>query len=552
MERLADDLIDHLCAVRGLDRTTLEPNFLTQLHDPYLLPDMEAAVTLVGQAANEKWPVVIFGDYDADGTPAAALLSMVMERLGIEHEVILPTRSEGYGLSIATIESLPARMKLLITVDTGITNIEEIALAKKNGLRVIVLDHHLPKSDADGGLPPADAIVDPFVPGNKYPFPNLCGCALAYKLTEALSRDFPHQLNESFKKWLLDLVAISTVADMMVMKGENRVLVHYGLQVLKKTRRPGLQALLTAAGITPDKLTTGTLGYTIGPRLNASGRLGDNRPAFDLLVSRDPSAAAELAELIEANNRERQQIVETVLAEAEKQLFKQNETSDRCYVIVGQKWPSGVLGLVAGKFTAKYLRPVIVLSEHDGLLSGSSRSTGKYSIIDGLNSQKDHLARFGGHRQAAGLGLSKKNQIKFVDGIKQHAAENISEADLISTYVADSFLEQSELSMKTAELIASIGPFGHENQPPLLIVRSIDLGASRSLGATGDHRKWQTNVNGQPLEVIGFGMGKRSQIDGPADLLGYLEVNRWRDRVTAQFRLVDIRPSGIQIEVVNA
>ncbi len=550
--RTKSNLIEHLCELRGLTPNNLEPDFSTQLHDPLLLPDMKIAVDLVKDAVAKKWPVVIFGDYDADGTPAAALLSMVMDRLGVRHQVILPTRTEGYGLSLDVVENLPAETKLLITVDTGITNIDEITLAKKKGLKVIVLDHHLPKSKGDGGLPPADAVVDPFVPGSAYPFPYLCGCALAYKLTEALSVHFPAALNESFKKWLLDLVAISTVADMMPITGENRVLVHYGLKVLKKTRRPGLQALLTAAGIAAEKVTAGTLGFTIGPRLNASGRLHDNRPAFELLVTRDPDQAAGLAEVIEANNRERQALVEKVMADAEEQLFRQNSISDRCLVVVGRDWPAGVLGLVAGKFANKHLRPTIVLSEHGGQLSGSSRSSGDYSIIEGLDSQQALLSRYGGHRQAAGLGLAKGNLSKFVDGIKAHATERISAADLVPSYIADGFLETTEASLDTAELISKMGPFGQENATPLLIWRGVTLGPPRLIGASGDHCKWSIAGGGGNIDVIGFGMGNRETFSGPVDLLGHLEVNEWRESVKPQLRLVDFRPAGMEIEETNA
>ncbi len=551
LNRTAPDLLNHLCLQRGLDPTNLVPDFTAHLHDPYLLPDMEKAVDLVVEAKVEQWPVVIFGDYDADGTPASALLSMVMERLGIEHQVLLPTRSEGYGLRPETIAKLPASTKLLITVDTGISSVEEVALAQKRGMKVIILDHHLPKSLKDGGLPPAEAVVDPFVAHSQYPFAHLCGCALAYKLTEALANKFPVELNEAFRKWLLDLVAISTVADMMPISGENRVLVHYGLQVLRKTRRPGLQAMLSAAGLTPDKLTTSSLGFTIGPRLNASGRLDDNRPAFDLLMSRNSTEAAELASIIENNNRERQAIVERVMAEAEKELFKQNSRTDRCFVIVGSNWPAGVLGLVAGKLTGNYLRPSIVLSG-EKQLSGSSRSTDRYSIIDGLTAQEKLLSRYGGHRQAAGLSLPKENLSKFVDGIKAHAEQNLTELDLVPTYTADSILEPNEASLAVAEKINQLGPFGYSNAAPLFLLRDITLGSGRLLGASGDHSKWRARVGGNQIDAIGFGMGKRPQPEGPVDLLAYLESNQWQGRVSLQLRLVDFRPAGGEVEFVDA
>ncbi|MEX2361595.1 MAG: DHH family phosphoesterase, partial [Patescibacteria group bacterium] len=221
-DRKETDLISHLCRIRAIDPKALEPDFTEHLHNPNLLPDMAIARALLREAVEKKWSVTIFGDYDADGTPAAAVLAMTCERLGLTHQVILPTRKTGYGINMETIEGIKDSCQLLITVDTGITAIEEVALAKKYAIKVIIIDHHLPKSI----IPNADAVIDPFVPSSKYPFKYLCGCALAYKLVVALQEDFPQQITVGFSKWLLDLVAISTVADMMPIVGENRVLVH--------------------------------------------------------------------------------------------------------------------------------------------------------------------------------------------------------------------------------------------------------------------------------------------------------------------------------------
>lgn len=273
-------LLDHLCDLRGIADSDLSPDYARHLHDPMLLPDMDNACDLIEQAVAGKWHVTIFGDYDADGTPASAILSLMLDQIGLEHEVVLPTRLTGYGLRLEQVKEIATRSKLLITVDTGVTSVAEIALAKELGLKVIILDHHLPLDE----LPPADAIVDPHRIDSQYPFSHLCGCALAYKFVVALGNKFP-ALAERFSKWLLDLVAVSTVADMMPLTGENRVLVHYGLLVLRQNRRPGMQALLAAASVDVKALTAGTLGFTVGPRLNAAGRLGDNMPAYELLTA---------------------------------------------------------------------------------------------------------------------------------------------------------------------------------------------------------------------------------------------------------------------------
>lgn len=542
------ELLEHLCDIRGFAKAEIVPDFTKHLHDPNLLPDMAKARELICQAAKKRSLVVIFGDYDADGTPASALLSHVLTRLEIPHRVILPKRQEGYGLRIETIESLPSETKLLITVDTGITNVAEIARAKKRGIKVIILDHHLPGPK----LPAADAIVDPFIPDSTYPFTGLCGCAIAYKLTEALAQDFPAKLNEAFRKWLLDLVAISTVADMMSLRDENRALVHYGLMVLQKTRRPGLKALLAVAGLPPEKITTGSIGYVIGPRLNASGRLGDNMPALKLLTTTDEAEATALAAEIEANNNQRQQAVSVVIEAATRLLFKQNRKDDRCFIVHGDDWPSGVVGLVAGRLSGQYNRPVVVVTGEGEMLTGSARSTNNYSIIDGLRTNESWLTRFGGHRQAAGLSLTRENLPKFIDGLKSHAAAEISVADLVPVHVAEAELIDDELSLATAAALAMLSPFGQDNPQPLFLIRDVTLGEARVLGNGGDHLKWQTNRNGNRLEIIGFGLAKRrGELPTKADLLGHLEINSWRERQTLQLRLVDFRPAGGEIERTN-
>jgi len=338
----------------------------------------------------------------------------------------------------------------------------------------------------------------------------------------------------------------------MVMKGENRVLVHYGLQVLKQTRRPGLKALMAVAGVDLSKLSAGTLGYTLGPRLNATGRLGDNRPAFDLLAASTYSEALPLAESIERSNRERQALVEVTLEAAMKLVFKQNLRSDRCFVVVGDEWPAGVVGLVAGKLASQFNRPAVVLTKKGDVLTGSARSIGDYSIIDGLASQENKLTRFGGHRQAAGLSLLAKEREAFVAGLKAHAQEHISAEALTPTLTADAILEPAEISLETVETMEKLQPFGQENPMPRFIIESAQLGTPRPMGASGAHLKWQARVGSQELEVVGFGMSDRHK-SAPletANLLGYLEKNVWQETTRLQFKLVDWQPVDTVFEQI--
>lgn len=545
-ERDEDNLINHLCAIRGLNPKELEPNFLKHLHSPSLLPDIDIAISLIKQARKKDWHITIFGDYDADGTPAAALLSIVLDRLQIKHNVILPTRKTGYGLNNEVVETIAKDAQLLITVDTGVGSVDEIALAKKLGLKTIVIDHHLPARN----LPPADAIIDPFIPESKYPFNDLCGCALAYKVTVALSKEFPDELTEGFCKWLLDLVAISTVADMMPLINENRVLVHYGLQVLAKTKKPGLVELMKVSGLSQDSLTSYSLGFAIGPRLNASGRLSDNRPAFDLIKETNVDKAAKLAEQINQANFKRQKLVKDLTEQIQENIWLQNKKDDYLIVVTGDNWPSGILGLAAGKISSQTNKPAIVLTNSLKGLSGSGRSLEHYSLIDGLEHSSKHLTRFGGHKLAAGLATNKEKLPKFIDAIKLHAKKNIKDEDLTPKIKIDAQIDYRNINDRTVEEIETMAPFGFGNPSPVMLIKDVQFISPRSIGAKNDHLKAKGKINNIEIDVIGFGLSEKF-FNNPLtnlDIVGSLEHNVWRGNKSLQLKIKDFRPSGSEID----
>ncbi|QQG49984.1 MAG: single-stranded-DNA-specific exonuclease RecJ [Candidatus Berkelbacteria bacterium] len=545
-KRLNRDLLEHLCLLRGFSADDLQPDYSAHLHDPNLLPDMVVARRLIRQAVENGSHVTIFGDYDADGTPASALLSMTLTKINVPHDVMLPTRSTGYGLHCEQVEEIIKRSKLLITVDTGINSLEEIKMAKDAGLGVIVLDHHLPGPE----LPVADAIIDPHRKDSTYPFAQLCGCALAFKLVCALVEDF-HEITKGYCKWLLDLVAISTVADMMPLVGENRALVHYGLVVLRQNRRVGLQALLEEAGVQSDSITSSTIGFIIGPRLNASGRLSDNTPALRLLLTEDKKKAKALAKEIEQANVTRQSLVDEVLSEAREQLFKQNDNGDRIFTLFGRDWPSGVVGLVAGRLVFEYSRPVIVGSLQNGEIRASARSIEKYSIVDGLTRCATHLGTFGGHAQAAGLSTNASNWEKLSSALKRDAVNCLDEHDLVKRYVAEAFLEKSDLTTKVASSLEKLAPFGLGNTKPLLILRDADVADVRFIGSDARHLKMLLNSALGNLEVIGFDLADRykQQSLKSGNFLGYLENNYFQGAERLQLRLVDFQPREAVIEL---
>ena len=548
--RDGQSLVEHLCQIRQIKPSELVMDFQTHLHDPNLLPGMKEARALIVKAVKEKWPVAIFGDYDADGTPAAVLLAGVCQKLGLLSEVYLPTRQTGYGLSDSFVAPIAEQAKLLITVDTGISSVETIQKLRDCGVKTIILDHHLPP---EGDLPPADAIVDPYLPGSKYPFPNICGCALAYKLAAALQQDFPQQLTESFLKWQLDLVAISTVADMMMMRGENRPLVDFGLRVLKKTRRPGLIALMRLAGLKLDELTAGSLGFTIGPRFNAPGRMGDNRPVYDLLSTTNPVEAEELALKVESQNRERQELVETILAEAEKTLWQQNKSADFVYALVENDWPTGVVGLVAGKLAEKYYRPIVVGSRSGSNIRASARSISDYPIIDGLTAASNHLEQFGGHRQAAGLTARADQWELFANALKQHASKYFDGVLPKPSLKADDFLTLTDATLPLAETISSLEPHGLGNPRPTFIIRDVELKDAQPIGQTKKHLRLTIAKDGQSLPAIGFSMIEKfaTHKSNRADVAGHLTVNVWNGKSTVQFQLLDLKLVGSDIQEIT-
>lgn len=544
-----ESLIEHLCRIRHLTVADLKADYELHLHDPMLLPGMKEARSLIVDAVNNKTKIAIFGDYDADGTPAAAMLSSLCQKLGVESEVFLPTRATGYGLSQSYIDPIAKSAKLLITVDTGINSVEEIKLIKSKGVKVIVLDHHLPQDE----LPAADALVDPFLKGSKYPFPNICGCTLAFKLVQALQKDFPDKITDGFIKWQLDLVALSTVTDMMPLYDENRTLVTFGLKVLAKTKRPGLVELMLNAGLDQQKLTAGSIGYSIGPRLNAAGRMGDNTPVIELLTTLDKSRARIVAAEIEGMNRRRQDSVEELVKQVEKTIFKQNLRDDFVYVVYGASWPAGILGLVAGKFTEKYNRAVIIGSLSGDSIKASARSTEHYPIIEGLTESSKFLTQFGGHRQAAGLSAEAKNWPEFVDTVKAHARKYLNNILPLKTLKIDAELEMSQVDLKTITKIQELEPYGLGNSKPLFLLRDVKMSSVQTIGAKKNHVRLTLESGQSRIQAVAFSFAERFEnlkLDA-ADVVGYISENSWQNQTTPQFQLIDFMEAGHQIEEID-
>lgn len=541
------DLLSHLCLLRGLREDELQVDFVRQLHDPFLLPMMDKAVEITRQAEREKWHTVVFGDYDADGTIATAILSQTLKRLGLKHQCFLPKRTQGYGLNREVIEQLPSDTRLLITVDNGISAHKEIAHAKNKGIAVIVLDHHLPGKQ----LPEANAIVDPFLPESNYPFLHLCGAALAYKYTEALSSAFP-VLTEAYRKWLLDLVAIATVADVMPILGENRAFVHFGLIVLRHNRREGLRQLLEVASIKPDQLSGHSLGYIIGPRFNASGRLSDNQPALDLLLETDREKLRLLARQIEKSNAERLALLERAVEEARAQIVPQLDESQHLLGAYSKDWPPGIVGLIAGRLAGAYGRPVVIGHLSGEKITASARSVPSFHLVDNLAKQKRYLLSYGGHRQAAGLSLAVNNWSKFIDGLQSCAKELIKPQDLQGIVLIEAKLSAEAVTWETGEIIARLAPFGHGNPSPIFLLEDWEAGRIRSIGSRGQHLAFILKKGRTLVSAVAFNWGgKEEELKNARLFVGQLENDEWHGAKRVQFRLLDVASKDKEIEVID-
>lgn len=504
---------------------------LSALHDPLLLPGLPEAAEILKRAKEEQWKTVVYGDFDADGICAAALLTMALKEWGLDADTHTPRREEGYGLNRPAVEALAEKYRLLITVDLGITNHEEVALARELGMTVIVTDHHTP----DERVSPADAAVDPLI--GDYPYRRLCGTGVAFKLAQALLG------TEACTKYL-DLAALATVADIVPLTGENRVLTALGLNAIAERKRPGLNALLEVSGV-KDRPDSETLAFQLAPRLNASGRMGNAGDAVKLLMTEDPDEASELATRLDNWNRERKDRENRVVWEAEKALL---ETGDFCrekaVFIAGEDWEPGVVGLAAGKLTQKYGCPACVLTKNaEGDYVGSLRSVPGVSIIRCLREGCDALLkRYGGHEGAAGATVSPENLSAFRDALQAEIAK-YDDRCFFPSQEYDLEVSLSECSLELADQFDRLAPFGCENPAPLLLLRGGHLEERRAVGASGAHLKTAIRDGSRSLGGIAFGEGAKSgTLPDTVDTVFSLTRNTFRGVTTPEMSISVIEP----------
>ena len=510
---------------------------LDDLHDPYLLHDMDKAVNRIRRAIEQGEFILVYGDYDADGMTSASILKETLEQLGAECLVYLPNRfTDGYGPNASVYKYFIEQqgISLIVTVDNGVAGHEAIDLAQSMGVDVIVTDHHsMPEV-----LPDAYAIVHPEHPKADYPFKHLAGCGVAFKLACALL--------EEVQVELLDLVAIGTIADMVSLTDENRIMVQYGLEVLRNTQRLGLQELFEIAGISSSDLTEETVGFQLAPRLNALGRLDDPNPAIELLTGFDDEEVREIALMIQEKNEERKEIVQAIYEEA-KSLVDPNKSVQ---VLAKEGWNPGVLGIVAGRLLEELGQTVIVLNIEDGRAKGSARSIEAVDIFEALDPHRELFIAFGGHAGAAGMTLEVEQLDALSEILETYVKDKGIDAKGKSKLYLDEELDLENLSLDTVKSFERLAPFGMDNQKPVFYIRDFQVENARSMGAGDSHLKLKISKGTANFEVVAFGQGAKATEFAQTkqlELAVTLSVNQWNGQTTLQLMMVDARVDGVQL-----
>jgi single-stranded-DNA-specific exonuclease len=523
-------IIGQVLGQRGLDTKEAAQAFLkpelSQLHEPSTLPGITEAAERLVAAARAKEPIVIYGDYDADGITAAAILWQALRLADANVRVYIPHRlEEGYGMNLEAVEKLAAEgTRVLVTVDCGISGVEETARAKALGLQVIITDHHEP---TPGHLPPADVLINPKLEGSPYPFRELSGAGIAFKLAWALGQKLSERqrVSDPYREFLLaatGLAALGTIADVVPLVGENHVLAAFGLGALARSQLPGIRALVEVAGLSDKPIDSESVGFMVAPRLNAAGRLGHAREAVELLTTAGPEAALAIARELDSQNRRRQELEKTILGEAEAQVAQvYNADRDAAIVLAGAGWHTGVIGIVASRLVERYYRPVVLIGITDGQAQGSARSIPGFHLFNALSACKEHLRTFGGHAMAAGLRLPEANVPAFREAMLAHASSVLGKEELTPRVTVDAEVSVEELGMDSVRLLERMGPFGSGNPRATLAIREVRIaGLPRRMGKQGEHLSLQFTAGGRARRAIGWQMGPLADALGRAKSCG--------------------------------
>ncbi|GFO69181.1 single-stranded-DNA-specific exonuclease RecJ [Geomonas limicola] len=540
-------LTARLIANRGLDDPAAAHNYLNptlaSLHDPLLLSGIPESVERLFLALTRGERVCVHGDYDVDGVTSTALLISFFRAIGLDCCHYIPKRlTEGYGLSEQGVQAALERgAAVLITVDCGITAVAEARLCRELGLDLIVTDHHSPPEE----LPDACAIINPLLPGCRYPFKSLAGVGVAFHLLIALRSRLRAEgrlpTPEPDLRDYLDLVALGTIADVVPLLGVNRVLASYGLKQLSSSKRPGIDALKDVAGVTGE-VGCGAVGFRLAPRINAAGRLEDAALGLELLLTSDPDRARQIARELDDANAERQALERATLEEARAMLEEGACRGRKSIVLGSQLWHPGVIGIVASRIVELFHRPVILFAFEDGNGRGSGRSISKFHLLDAIKGCADHLVRFGGHSHAAGLSILEEELERFALKFDE-AASSVLDADALTPSLAyDAELRAADVSEALVEEVDRMKPFGMGNPEPLFLLKGATVTSSRVL--KGGHLKLQISLGGRSFDAIGFGLAEKEVAGGRVDLLCTPGINVWNGKSSLQLTIKDLRLEG--------
>ena len=510
----------------------------TDFYDPYLMPDMEKAVSRITKALKNNENITIFGDYDADGITSTTILKRFFHDINKECNVYIPNRlNEGYGLNKNAIKKLSEDgTNLIITVDCGITAIEETKYAKELGIDIVITDHHEPGEE----IPDAEAVVDCKRKDNKYPFRELAGCGVAFKLTQALCKNLDLNENQALK--YLDIACVGTISDVVPLVDENRVIVKLGMLLLKQTKNLGLKQIINNAHF--KEFNSMSIAFGITPRINACGRLGHQDEALELFTTDNQEKATELAKKVDEYNIQRQLEEKRIYDEAITLLQEEAQKNGitNCIVLGHENWNPGVIGIVSSRITEKFYKPSILVCFDKDIAKGSGRSIEGFDLHKALMECDKYLTNFGGHSLAAGLSLNTKDFEKFKNMINEYAEKNIKDEDLIPTIIIDLKLEDSQLNIEDVEELKLLEPFGQSNEEPIFMITNLKVVSIKTL-SDGKHLKLYLK-NQNYLDAIGFNLGERAnelKIGDTIDIVGNLNINEFNNTKKVQMLLKDFK-----------
>ena len=518
---------------------------LSELHDPFLMKDMSIAVERLNQAMGKKERILVYGDYDVDGTTAVALVYKFLQQFYSNIDYYIPDRyNEGYGVSVKGVDyAYETGVKLIIVLDCGIKAVEEIAYAKEKGIDFIICDHHVP----DDVLPPAVAILNAKRPDATYPYEHLSGCGVGFKFMQAFALNNGIEFNQLTP--LLDMVAVSVASDIVPIMGENRVLTYHGLKQLNSNPSVGLKAIIDICGLSEKEITVGDIVFKIGPRINASGRIQNGKEAVELLIEKDFSSALEKANLINQYNETRKDLDKTMTEEANHIVDSLEGLADRrTIVIYNEAWHKGVIGIVASRLTEIYYRPAVVLTRTDNLATGSARSVSGFDVYKAIENCRDLLENFGGHTYAAGLSMKVENVEEFTHRFETYVSEHILPEQTSAVIDIDAEIDFRDITPKFHADLKKFNPFGPDNHKPVFCTHNVyDYGTSKVVGRDQEHIKLELvdNKSNNVMNGIAFGQSSQARYiktKRSFDICYTIEENTHK-RGEVQLQIEDIKPS---------